>query len=101
MTKRRFDSMLPIKDACTMTISGGCATSAMIETISSTALLRDNKPMHLNSPYTVYPKVALSRPPMVSPVRRAISSVAYDSSAASGTIAMKLTTKTTTGLTLA
>lgn len=101
MTKRRFDSMLPIKDACTMTISGGCATRAMIETIISTALLRNDKSVHLDSPFIAYPKVALSRPPMVSPVRRAISSVAYDSSAASGIIAMKLTTKTTTGLTLA
>lgn len=44
-----------------------------------------------------YPKLAFKRPPRVSPVRRAISSVAKDNMAASGMMAMKLTTKTAIG----
>ena len=39
ITNNRFESILPIKDVCTMIISGGFATNAIIETISSTALL--------------------------------------------------------------
>lgn len=41
-----------------------------------------------------FPKLALSRPPSVSPTYKASSSVAKDSMAARGMMAMKLTMKT-------
>lgn len=44
-----------------------------------------------------YPKEAFKRPPRVSPVRRAISSVAKPRRAARGIMAMKLTTKMAMG----
>ena len=48
MTKRRLDSMLPIKDVCTMIICGGSATKARIDTINSTAFLKDDEPLQVN-----------------------------------------------------
>ena len=39
MTSKRLESMLPINEVCTITICGGFATKAKIETMSSTALL--------------------------------------------------------------
>lgn len=47
----------------------------------------------LRRPGLTYPKEALRRPPRVSPVRRAISSVAKPRRAARGIMATKLTTK--------
>lgn len=57
-TRRRLERMEPMREVLTMTISS--LVRAITETITSTAL----------------PNVALSRPPRVSPTRRAISSVA-------------------------
>lgn len=75
MTRRRFDNMLPIRDSCTMSTS--FLTNAMMDTISSTALLSTNQlAVAMIIGRESYPNVAFSKPPIVSPVRKAISSVA-------------------------
>lgn len=77
ITRRRLDSILPMRDVWTMTICGGVATKARMETISSTAFLNNSSVLGFpGRVYKGYPKVAFSRPPIVSPVRNAISSVA-------------------------
>lgn len=81
-TSRMLERMLPSMLACTMRISP--CLSATILTISSTAL----------------PKVAFIRPPSVCPSFAESSSVAKDSSAASGIMAMKLRMKTAVGFQL-
>lgn len=79
-TSSRFDRMDPNMDDCTTSIWPW--RSATMLTISSTAL----------------PKVALSRPPMESPRRTEISSVAKDNTAASGMMAKKLSVNTVAAL---
>lgn len=69
-TNRRFESILPMREVCTMTTSS--ATSAMIATINSTAFL-DCQNWRILSPESAYPKVAFNRPPMVSPVLRLLA----------------------------
>lgn len=75
-----------MSDVCTMTYSS--LNNAIIETINSTAFLFFSGKLAIVNLYhhaiDTYPNVALSKPPIVSPVRKAISSVALLSIAARG-----------------
>jgi hypothetical protein len=79
MTSNRLDKMDPSMDDCTTWIWPSLRATML--TISSTAL----------------PKVALSRPPSVSPSFTDISSVANERTAARGMMAKKLRVKTAVG----
>lgn len=75
-TRSKLDSMVPIKEVWKLKIL--CCARAIILTINAVAL----------------PKLALRRPPKVSPVYKASSPVAKDSMTARGMMVRKLTIKT-------
>lgn len=98
-TSSRLDSMLPMSDVLTMVISS--LIKAWTDTMSSTALLNQVRcDQSFERMRITYPKDAFSNPPSVSPTRRANSSVALLSMAASGMMAMKLMRKTPMSFTL-